>query len=134
MFYKNLNEGIKMTVKKIGLAWIAVSDFKKSNDFFKNVLNLDLCESNEQFGWAEFKGADAGCLLGVAKSCDQDPCDIKPGANAVVTFTVDNLDQSIAELKNKGVEFVGDVFVVPNGPKMIYFKDLDGNVFQLVEE
>jgi len=94
MFYKNLNEGIKMTVKKIGLAWIAVSDFKKSNDFFKNVLNLDLCESNEQFGWAEFKGADAGCLLGVAKSCDQDPCDIKPGANAVVTFTVDNLDQS----------------------------------------
>ena len=123
-----------MTVKKIGLAWITVSDFNKSKDFFKNVLNLDIHEYQDLYGWAEFKGSNEGCLLGVAKSCDQDPCNLKPGANAIVTFTVDNLDQSMAELKGKGVVFVGDVMVVPNGPKMIYFKDLDGNVFQLVQE
>lgn len=122
-----------MAIKKIELAWITVSDFNKSKDFFKNTLNLNMHEYHDLFGWAEFKGPDGGCLLGMAKSCDNDPCNLKPGANAIVTFTVDNLDQTMAELKSKGVEFVGDVLVIPNGPKMIYFKDLDGNVFQLVE-
>lgn len=123
-----------MAIKRIDLSWIVVSDFNKSKDFFKNVLNLDLLESNEQFGWAELKGKAGGCLLGLARYSADDPFDVKPGANAVMTFTVDNLNETMSEFKAKGVSFIGDVIEVPNGPKMVSFKDLDGNLFQLVEE
>jgi catechol 2,3-dioxygenase-like lactoylglutathione lyase family enzyme len=123
-----------MAIKRIDLSWIVVADFNKSQDFFKNVLGLDLHESNEKFGWAEFRGTKGGCLLGVAKSSEYDPCKLKPGSNAIMTFSVDNLNETMAEFKGKGVSFVGDVLEIPNGPKMIYFKDLDGNLFQLVEE
>lgn len=129
-----------MAIKRIDLSWIVISDFNKSKNFFENTLGLELNEIHEQFGWAEFKGAQGGCLLGIAKNNeessikDEVQCKLKPGANAVVTFTVDNMDETLLELKKKGVSFIGDMIQIPNGPRMIYFSDPDGNLFQLTED
>lgn len=117
----------------MSLAWITVSDFEKSKKFFTETLGLTISSSAEQWGWMEVQGKEGGMLLGLAqenKECGDD----KPGSNAVVTMTVDNLASSMAELSKKGVRFIGEVMEVPGQVKMVTFKDNDGNKFQLVEE
>lgn len=135
-----------MAIKKIELAWITVSDLGESAKFFGTVLGLTVKQNSPEFGWVELQGKDGGCLLGLAQeedeegcsSCccsddeDEECCEMKTGT--VLTFTVDDLDKTIAEFKAKGVVFIDEILEVPNGPRMISFIDLDGNMFQLVEE
>lgn len=121
-----------MAIKKIELSWIVVSDIHRSKDFFKNTLGLNLNEYSEDFGWAELQGKEGGSLIGLAQH--NKDYSVPVGSNAIMTFTVDNIEKSISELKNKGIVFIGDIIEVPNGPKMISFNDPDGNLFQLVEE
>lgn len=129
---KYLWEGNSM-IKKMSLAWITVADLAKSKKFFTETLGLEISSSAEEWGWLELKGKENGMLLGVAQE-NKEHSEDKPGANAVVTMTVDNLEKSMAELKKKGVAFVGEVMEVAGHVKMVTFKDNDGNTFQLVEE
>lgn len=125
-----------MAVKKIGLSWIMASDISKSKKFFADILGLQIGEgSSEEYGWLELIGKDGGSYLGVGHCNEQDDCtDVNPGQNAVITFTVDNLEQSIEEFKAKGVEFIDEIVEIPGHVKMITFVDPDDNKFQLVEE
>lgn len=132
-----------MAIQKIELIWVNVSDLKKSVDFFKNTLKLGVHQLSEEFGWAEVIGKDGGCLLGLAQGekgqtdgcCDKKTCltTTRIGQNAVVAFTVDNLDTTISEFKKAGIVFVDEILEIPDGPRMISFTDPDGNLFQLVE-
>lgn len=51
-----------------------------------------------------------------------------------VTFVVDDYEGSKKELSAKSVALFGEVAGYPGVPRMICFKDPDGNLFQLVEE
>lgn len=127
-----MDEGNNMAIKQINLSWIIVSDIHRSREFFKNTLGLNLNEFSDTVGWAELQGRCGGSLIGLAQYDAQYAS--KAGSNAVITFTVDNIEKTIEELKEKGVVFIGDIITIPNGPKMISFNDPDGNHFQLVEE
>ncbi|MCF7799397.1 VOC family protein [Candidatus Babeliales bacterium] len=120
-----------MKIRKIELAWIVVSDLNKAKSFYTDILGLDIYESSEEYGWLEVKGNSGGAALGIAKGDGHGPVGV--GQNAVVTLTVDNFDETIEELKSKGVKFIGDVIEIPDHAKMIFFVDADGNNFQLVE-
>lgn len=123
-----------MRIKSIGLAWIIVKDFKKAVKFYTEVVGLKLIEINEQWGWAEFEGYDDdGMRLGIAqqRSAGEDP--IEPGQNAVVTFTVDNIEKAIQHIQKQGAALIGEIEVIPGHVKMQAVKDNDGNLFQLVE-
>lgn len=133
-----------MAIQKIELIWITVSDLKKSVTFFTQTLGLSVHQLSEEFGWAEVVGKDGGCLLGIARkesdepthcSCCGDNKQKTPMSeqNAIVAFTVDDLDKTIAELKKAGVNFIDEILEIPEGPRMITFVDFDGNKFQLVE-
>ena len=39
----------------------------------------------------------------------------------------------VAALKKEGVEVVDDFKIVPNGTKLFQFRDIEGNIIQLVE-
>ncbi len=119
-----------MTAQSMDLAWIVVKDFKAAVKFYSEVVGLKLKECNEEWGWAEFQGKD-GARLGVAKENDKDS--VKAGQNAIVTFTVADLDQSKAEMEKKGAICVGPVQEVPGHVRMQLIKDLDGNQFQIVQ-
>ena len=123
-----------MNIKGIHLSWIISSDIKASKKFFTETLGLKLTEDNAEYGWMELQGKDDGSLLGVGKYCPEYSKDDKPGQNAVVTFTVDDLEASIKELTAQGVIFVDKVLEVPGQVKMITFLDPDKNKFQLVQE
>ncbi len=115
------------------MAWITTAHLAQAKKFFQDDLGLEVTSSHEEMGWLEFgpQGVD-GMKLGVGAVCDEQPTH-KPGDNAVLTFTVDNLDEAIDELKAKGVTFEGEVQEVPGHVRMIAFFDKDHNRFQLVE-
>lgn len=122
-----------MAIKSIDLAWITVKDMKKAKSFFVETLGMEIAESNENYNWLELKGFKGGMTLGVAEAHDE--CsDEKPGSNAVVTLSVDDIVKTKKELELKGVKFVGEILEVPHHVKMVTFLDFDGNKFQLAED
>jgi len=123
-----------MHAKSIGLAWIVVKDIKKAVKFYTDVVGLKLIEMNEEFGWAELEGREGqGMRLGIAQQSEECPSPVNPGQNAVLTFTVDNIDKAIKDMQKQGASFLGKVEVVPGHVKLQTMKDTEGNVFQLVE-
>ncbi len=121
-----------MAIKRVSLSWIGVSDFTKAQDFFVKTLGLKVFEKQEEYKWLELKGSEDGAVLGIGEA---NPASGMPaGVNAVVTFIVDDYDKSKKELAAKGIQFFGEMAGCPGVPRMISFKDPDGNMFQLVEE
>jgi len=118
-------------VKAIQMSWIVVKDLKSAIKFYENVVGLKLTQYSEEYHWAEMSGMEGGSLLGIAQINDEE--DVKPGQNAVVTFTVENLDAAKADMAKKGTSFIGDIIEVPGHVRMQTFKDKDGNRFQIVE-
>ncbi len=116
---------------KVGLSWIVVKDIKSAVQYYTEIVGLKLMELNEDYGWAELQGSDGGAILGIAQENDHEK--IKAGSNAVVTFTVDNLDETKASMLEKGAQMEGDVLEVPNHVKMQTMIDRDGNRFQICE-
>lgn len=122
-----------MNVQSIGLIWIVVNDLKTAVEFYTKIIGLKLMEVSEEHGWAELEGQKGGSRLGIAQMPKEDDSGIKPGQNAIITFTVTNLDSSIANLTEKGAKLVGPVQEVPGHVKMQMISDVDGNHFQIVE-
>lgn len=119
-------------IKSLELAWIVVSDLEKAKKFFTDSVGLKVCECNDEYGWMELAGHEGGARLGVAQSGPMNP--ISAGENAVVTFTVDNIESSVTDLAKKGVRLIGSILEVPDEVKMQLFVDADGNKYQLVEK
>ena len=113
------------------LAWIVVSDLAKAKQYFTDVVGLQLLANDENYGWAELGQPNGGFRLGLAQKSPYNP--MPPGSNAVMTFTVPNLEKSKAEMAKKGMKFIGEVMEVPDEVKLQTFEDPDGNQFQLVE-
>lgn len=120
-----------MKVKEIGLSWIVVKNIKQAVSYYKDVVGLKLVEFHEEFGWAELEGFNGGSRLGIAQENPQEH--VTAGQNAVVTFTVENIETAKAEMLKKGAKCEGNVIEVPGHVKMQTVVDLDGNRFQLVE-
>lgn len=124
-----------MAIQSINLGWIIVKDHAKSVEFFK-MLGLEVKSHVPEYCWAEFAGPKGGALLGVGVECKdtaESMGNIRPGSNAVMTFTVDDVEKSKAEFEKQGVKFVSDIIEVPGHVKMATFVDLDGNVFQICQ-
>ena len=122
-----------MNVKRMDMAWITVSDHKKAKEFFCDILGLKLSSETPEHGWMELVGHEGGATLGVGKACEETSPDVKPGQNAVVTMTVDDVVTCKKYLESKGVKFFGDIIEIPGHVKMALFADNDGNKFQIVQ-
>lgn len=122
-----------MSAQSLGLAWIVVNDLKKAVEFYTKVVGLKLMELHEQYGWAELEGQQGGARLGIAQKCPDGNDGVLPGQNAVITITVENLDNFVADLKKKGAHLIGEIQEVPGHVKMQTVVDTDNNRFQLVQ-
>lgn len=130
--YGNIAKGFTMAINRVSLSWVGVKDLNKSKEFFMDKLGLNVFEEQSEYGWIELRGKRGGTVLGVGQSTQQSG--IPAGVNAVVTFITDDYDGTKKELHLKGIEFFDEVSGFPGVPRMICFKDPDGNTFQLVEE
>ncbi len=120
------------SVKSIDLAWITVSDSEKAKSLFVDVLGLTLHSEAPEYGWMELQGKDGGAMLGIGKSCDG--YSEKPGQNAIVTFTVDDVVAMHNVLKSNNVTILGEIMEVPGHVKLLMFSDADGNRYQLAQD
>jgi predicted enzyme related to lactoylglutathione lyase len=120
-----------MLAKKMGLSWITVSDREKAKKLFVDVLGMQLAGEAPEYNWMELKLGEGH--LGVGSGCSPEN-GIKPGHNAVLTFTVDNAVEAQRVLKSNNVRVEEEIMEVPGHVKMVTFFDEDGNMFQLVEE
>jgi len=120
-----------MPVKEIGLSWIVVKDVKKAVGYYTDVVGLKLKEFNEQYGWAELEGYEGGSCLGIAQENPQEQ--VKAGQNAVITFTVADLEKTKSEMVKKGAKCEGEILEIPGHVKMQTIIDHDGNRFQICE-
>ena len=122
-----------MNTKSLGLVWIVVKDLKKAIEFYTKTVGLKLMELNEQFGWAELEGHSGGARLGIAQMQLKSEDDVQPGQNAVMTFTVANIESAVADMTAKGARLIGAIEEIPGHVKMQTALDTDGNRFQIVE-
>ena len=122
-----------MTIKvnQLGLCWIVVDDIKKAVKFYTEVVGLKLVEFHEEFKWAELEGHQGGARFGIGEATAE--CCTKSGSNAIPTFTVDNLDDTLAILKQKSAHCKGDIVEVPGHVRMQTVVDDYGNEFQFVQ-
>lgn len=125
-----------MKIKSLGLIWISVKNFDQSLQFYTQNLGMRLVERNDEYGWAELEANDnTGMRLGIARCAENNKADdqIAPGSNSIVTFTVDNIQQAIAELKQTKTRLLGSLQEIPGHVKLQMAVDPDGNHFQIVE-
>lgn len=50
-----------------------------------------------------------------------------------LALTVSSLEKMVGTLKKEEVEVVDDLKILPNGTKLFLFRDIEGNLVQLVE-
>ena len=50
-----------------------------------------------------------------------------------IALSVSSLEEIVGRLKREGVEVVDDFKIVPNGAKLFLFRDIEGNLIQLIE-
>lgn len=121
-----------MQVNSIDMCWIVVKDLSKALKYYTEVVGLKLVEHDDKYHWAELAGHDGkGTRLGIAQDSDME--DVKPGQNAVVTFTVKDIENALDHMKEKGANLVGKLIEIPHHVKMQTVKDNDGNSFQMVQ-
>jgi predicted enzyme related to lactoylglutathione lyase len=117
--------------KSFDLAWITVKNFEEAIKFYSEVLGLEQKDYAPEYKWAEFEGYAGGARLGICEICEDSP--IEPGDNAVISFTVDDLDAACDFLGKKGTEFIGTVQEVPGHVKMQLIKDPSGNLIHICQ-
>lgn len=122
-----------MRTRSFDLAWITVNDLKKAVDFYVNVLGLKVMEISEEYGWAELKGREGGARIGIAQKQPSSEPFAQPGQNAIMAITVENLDQSVKTLIEKGAKLVGKAEEIPGHVRIQTLVDLDGNHLQFVQ-
>ena len=119
-----------MGIQGMHLSWIVVKDLKKAIEFYTQVIGLSLKEESPDYKWAELSGP-SGCTLGIAEESDHS--DIKPGSNAIISITVDNLEETCASFVKKGGTVVGKPLEIPGHVKMQTLIDKDNNTMQFVQ-
>ena len=87
-------------------------------------------EETPEYDWMEFVAEDKSFKLGVGTGCSST---IKVGQNAVVTFTVLDINVAKVELQKHHVMLLGDIIEIQGNVKMLMFADSDKNLFQLVK-
>lgn len=119
-----------MKTKGIQLAWITVKNIEKAIEFYTKVVGLELKEYHKEFRWAELSGPE-GAILGIGENTDD--CPVHPGANAVLTVSVADIDKAHSHFVKSGAKLVGDIVEVPGHVKLQTFVDVDGNTLQLAQ-
>lgn len=115
----------------IYLSWIVVEDIEKAIKFYTEVAGLELKEYHKEFFWAELSGPN-GILLGISQESPENP--IRAGQNAVITLSVENLEDAMTHFNAHQVTFIDEVVEVPGHVKMRSFRDASGNIMQLVQK
>ncbi len=116
-----------------GVAYHNVKNFKKAKQWYIEKLGFKPDFGSDEMGWQEFCVGPPGAGK-TTVSINQIPKKPKkaPRKQATIVFSCNDINQTVAELKKKGVKFQGKI--EDAGPVLIAtFADPEGNVMQVVQ-
>jgi catechol 2,3-dioxygenase-like lactoylglutathione lyase family enzyme len=114
------------------VAFVPAKDRDKSKVFYEGVLGLRFVKDD---GFATVMDAN-----GIMVRIGTVPADFKPAQFTVLGWQVADIEKMVAALQSKGVQFERfgffkqdelGVWTAPNGDKVAWFKDPDGNVLSV---
>jgi catechol 2,3-dioxygenase-like lactoylglutathione lyase family enzyme len=116
------------------IAFLPTTDYKRARSFYEGILGLEYV-SEDQFALVLRAGEN---MIRVSRLQN-----FTPAQNTILGWEVSEIEKVVAALKEKGVSFekypwVNDpvglgIWTAPNGDKVAWFKDPDGNVLSLSE-
>jgi len=116
-----------MAVKRIRNAYYVVADMERMLAFYRDVLGLTL-KFRDGDRWAQFDVAGASLALSSREEGAS-----APGAGAVVTLEVDDLDATALALGRAGVEIVQPLRDMGAHGRTMAIRDTGGNIVQLYQ-
>ncbi len=119
---------------------LLVKDFAKCFKFYTKQLGLEPAWGDENSGYASFKVADGieGLALfvsdwmapSVGNADKRQPIAMRE--KSMISFSVDNVDETFAALKAKGVVFISEPMDMPDwGMRTLYLRDPEENLIEL---
>lgn len=114
------------------VAFVPTRDREKSRAFYEGVLGLRFVKDD---GFATVMDAN-GIMVRVGTV----PADFKPAQFTILGWQVADIEKIVAALQGKGVHFERfgffkqdelGVWTAPNGDKVAWFKDPDGNILSV---
>ena len=113
----------------------SVNDLKKAKEFYGKTLGLKVAETQEGL---ELKTGGTAVFIYPKPNHS-------PATFTVLNFPVDDIDEAVASLKERGVKFEqynlpdlktdrDGVARGPHGPQIAWFKDPAGNILSVLEE
>jgi catechol 2,3-dioxygenase-like lactoylglutathione lyase family enzyme len=115
----------------------AVNDLNKAREFYEGTLGLSVEVLDEENGVTMLKLGGGGEVLMYLSA------DMEPASYTMLNFEVDDIDQAVDELTERGVAFEryddfpqdekGIVRGEP-GPSIAWFKDPSGNVLAVLQQ
>jgi catechol 2,3-dioxygenase-like lactoylglutathione lyase family enzyme len=120
-----------MLKDKASTAIVAVSDIARATAFYRDTLGLDVTDDS-MGDVVVFRTGDTSLVVYRSEFAGTNK------ANAVVWNVGDEIDDIVADLRSKGVEFEhydgmdleGDIHVA-GAMRLVWFKDPDGNILHL---
>lgn len=107
----------------VAAVWVPVTDMDRAVAFYRDALGLTV--KSQDSDWSEIEAN--GLMIGL--NAREDASSSSDGG-AVISFQPDgDIEAEVAELKNKGVTFTGDISDHEWG-RIVPFKDTEGNDLQ----
>ncbi len=133
-------------IKTIDHIGIMVNDIQKSVDFYTSVLGfsiatkIEMAEAGLSAVFIEKNGSKIELMEFRGKKVPKrsEAAKLKLGGNSIpindhITFSVENIESTVSELKEKGVVFDLEPMQLEDGIKLAYFKDPNGVPIELIE-
>jgi predicted enzyme related to lactoylglutathione lyase len=125
----------KMFRKTKAFSGFSVNDIEKAKDFYSGVLGLEVTDN--PMGLIELKIEGCNPILVYPKP------DHTPATFTILNFPVDNIDEAVTALTEKGVSFERyggaiqtdekGICRTSGGPHIAWFKDPAGNILSVLE-
>lgn len=121
---------------KINAIVLFVRKFESCKKFYEEKLGFKVKETDEGFVAFELEGEQELALMSLDTAAQMiDTEEIQPDKEGVhrtlLAVYVDDTDKTYEELRQKGVEFVKPPVTQPWGQRTAYFKDPDGNLWEI---
>jgi catechol 2,3-dioxygenase-like lactoylglutathione lyase family enzyme len=130
-----MSTNTKQHIEHIGTVFLPVTDQDKSIEFYRDKLGFELRTDTtfgEGYRWVEV--APPGAQTVLALVTPEEGGALQPGCNSPMGFDTEDLDAAVADMREKGVEFDGEIMRMGDPvPPMIYFFDPDRNRTLLVQ-
>lgn len=118
---------------------IVVDDVRKCAEFYRDKLGFKEMELSDDFAYLKFSEAPGPGLALISRKGFKEDLEANEDAKQIAntsksyfaTFLKHSADEEYDNLKDRGVSFVTGLSERPNGQRYAFFKDPEGNLWEI---